>query len=79
MGLCDLKLVVCAHYPLLAVVVIRWVIDWIRTRVIPKIHANDVLFLFICAKVVLSNLFSPYKRMGFTSMCGYLLPMAVFA
>ena len=63
---------------LLAVVVIRWAIEWIRLRVIPKIHAIDVFFLLVCVIAVISTLFSPNKGAGFTSMRGYLQPMAVF-
>jgi hypothetical protein len=63
---------------LLAIVVIRWAIEWIRSRVIPKIHVIDVFFLFVCVITVLSTLFSPHKGAGFTSMRGYLQPMAVF-
>ena len=63
---------------LLAVVVIRWAIDWIRSRVIPKIHVLDVFFLLVCVIAVISTLFSPHKGAGFTSLRGYLQPMAVF-
>ncbi|MGB2897457.1 MAG: hypothetical protein WBB65_15015 [Anaerolineales bacterium] len=62
---------------LLAVVVIRWAIDWIRSRVMPKIHVIDVFFLLVCAIAVISTLFSPNKGAGFTSLRGYLQPMAV--
>ncbi len=63
---------------LLAVVVIRWVIDWIRLRSFPKIHVVDPLFLMVIAVAVISTLFSPHKGPGFTSLRGYLQPMAVF-
>ena len=63
---------------LLAVVVIQWAIEWIRSRVIPKIHIIDVFFLLVCAIAVISTLFSPHKGAGFTSLRGYLQPMAVF-
>ncbi len=63
---------------LLAIVVIRWAIEWTRSRVVPKIHLIDVLFLLTCGIVVISALFSPDKGAGFTSMRGYLQPMAVF-
>ena len=63
---------------LLAVVVIRWVIEWIRLRSFPKFHFIDLLFLLVIAVAVVSTLFSPHKGVGFTSLRGYLQPMAVF-
>jgi hypothetical protein len=63
---------------LLAVIVIRWAIEWTRSRALPKIQVIDVFFLLVCVMAVLSTLFSPNKEAGFTSMRGYLQPMAVF-
>ena len=63
---------------LLAVVGIRFAIEWARSRVIPKIRVTDIFFLLVCVVALISTLFSPDKRAGFTSMRGYLQPMAVF-
>jgi len=63
---------------LLAVVVIRYAIDWIRFRSFPKFHIVDLLFLLVIVVAALSTLFSPHKGAGFTSLRGYLQPMAVF-
>jgi hypothetical protein len=63
---------------LLAVVVIHWAIDWVRFRSFPKFHIVDLLFLLVVVVAALSTLFSPNKGAGFTSMRGYLQPMAVF-
>ncbi|MCJ7823805.1 MAG: hypothetical protein MUP44_02800 [Anaerolineales bacterium] len=63
---------------LLAVVVIRWTIEWTRSRVIPKIHVLDVLFLLLIFISIISTFLSPDKGAGFTSLRGYLQPMALF-
>jgi hypothetical protein len=63
---------------LLAVVVIRWAIEWTRSRTLPKIEVIDVFFLLVIVVAALSTLFSPHKGAGFTSLRGYLQPMAVF-
>ena len=52
----------------LAAGVIRWVIDRIRTRVITKIQANDVLFLFICTKVAY-RIYSPHTKEAVSLQC----------
>ena len=63
---------------LLTVVVIRWTIEWTRSRVIPKIHVIDVFFLLVIFISIISTFLSPDKEAGFTSLRGYLQPMAVF-
>jgi hypothetical protein len=63
---------------LLAVIVLQWILVWIKDRRIPKLGWVDVAFVLVILVAVISTFVSPNFSAGFTSLRGYLQPLGVF-
>ncbi|MDF1501260.1 MAG: O-antigen ligase family protein [Anaerolineales bacterium] len=56
----------------------QWLKDYWRTRELPKLRLLDWLLIAAILVAIIHTLLSPNLRAGFTSMRGYLQPLAVF-
>ncbi|TFH37004.1 MAG: hypothetical protein E4G99_03595 [Anaerolineales bacterium] len=63
---------------LLVVVTVQWVMARLKDRNVGKIGIIEVAFALVILVAVLSTFLSPNFSAGFTSLRGYLQPMAVF-